>query len=131
LTASLWWLATWLFGHMETGGYSRTHVIPAPVSAVQRIESAVIVGLGSYLVWKFVIACLLVLHVLNTYIYFGKHPFWGYVSATARTLLAPLRKIPLRAGRADFAPVVGLAIAFLVAGQAEKWLGWLYERLAI
>jgi len=128
VTASLWWLATWLFASMETGGYSNTHVLPKPVSAAQRLEWSLIVGLGSYLVWKFVIAGLLILHLLNTYIYFGKHPFWSYVNATAHTLLVPLKKIPLRMGKVDFAPVAGLALTFFAAEQIQKGLVWLYGR---
>jgi uncharacterized protein YggT (Ycf19 family) len=130
VTGCLWWLATWLFASMETGGYSRTHVLPRPVSAWQRLESSAIVGAGSYLAWKFVIAGLLVLHFLNTYVYFGKHPFWAYVNATARKLLAPLGKIPLRVGKVDFAPVAGIALTFLAAKLLQEALVWLYARLA-
>jgi uncharacterized protein YggT (Ycf19 family) len=120
-TALLWWLASWLFARLE--------IIPKPVSAMHRIEESLVVGLGSYLVWKFAAAALLGLHLLNTYIYFGKHPFWNYVNATAQTLLAPLGKIPLRAGRVDFAPVAGIAIIFLAAELAERGLVLLYARL--
>ena len=80
------------------------------------LKQSLVIGLGSYLVWKFPVGALLVLHLLNSYIYFGKHPFWNYVNATAQTLLAPLRKIPLRAGKVDFAPVVGIAMVFFVGG---------------
>jgi len=129
LGATCWWLATWLFAGLEVGNGSHTHYMPRPISATQRLESALIIGVGSYLVWKFVIGILLTLYLLNTYIYFGKHPFWDYVNATARTLLLPLRQIPLRFGTVDFAPVAALAITFLVAEQAQKWLGWLYGHL--
>ena len=121
ITALVWWLASWLFAWLE--------IIPPPVSAAHRIEESVVIGLGSYLAWKFIAAALLVLHLLNTYIYFGRHPFWNYVNATAQTLLSPLRKIPLRAGKVDFAPVVGIAIVFLAAEFAERGLVWLYTRL--
>lgn len=120
-TALFWWLASWLFARLE--------IIPQPVSTMHRIEESLVIGLGSYLAWKFVAAALLVLHLLNTYVYFGKHPVWNYVNATAQTLLAPLQKIPLRAGRVDFAPVVGIAILFFVAELAEHGLVWLYTRL--
>jgi uncharacterized protein YggT (Ycf19 family) len=118
-----WWLASWLF--------ARLAIIPGPVSIVHRIEESVVIGLGSYLVWKFFAAALLALQLLNTYVYFGKHPFWNYVNATAQTLTAPLRKIPLRAGRVDFAPVVGMVIIFFAAELAERVLIWLYERLPL
>ncbi len=104
---------------------------PEPVSVAHRLEESLVIGLGSYLAWKFLAAALLVLHLLNTYIYFGKHPFWNYVNATAQTLAGPLRKIPLRVGRVDFAPVVGIALVFLAAELAERGLGWLYARLPL
>jgi uncharacterized protein YggT (Ycf19 family) len=85
--------------------------------------------LGSYLCWKYVIGALLVLHLLNSYIYFGKHPLWPYVNAGARTLLSPLRAMPLRAGKVDFAPVVGIALVFLVAELAGRGLVLLYGKL--
>jgi uncharacterized protein YggT (Ycf19 family) len=109
--ALAWWLASWLLARQE--------IIPPPLSAAHRIEESVVIGLGSYFTWKFLAAGLLVLHLLNTYIYFGKHPFWNYVNSSAQTLLAPLKKIPLRAGRVDFAPLVGLVLNFLIAHCAE------------
>jgi uncharacterized protein YggT (Ycf19 family) len=123
ISAFGWWLASWLLAGLA--------IIPGPVSAGHRLEESVVIGLGSYLVWKFVAAALLALHLLNTYVYFGKHPFWNYVNATAQNLTAPLRKIPLRAGRVDFAPVVGIAIIFLAAELTERALVWLYARLPL
>ena len=70
-----------------------------PVSAAHRLEQSLVIGLGSYLALEISAGALLVLHLLNTYIYFGKHPFWKYVNATAQTLLPPLEKIPLRPAR--------------------------------
>ncbi|MDD5141150.1 MAG: YggT family protein [Verrucomicrobiales bacterium] len=120
-TALLWWLASWLLVRLE--------IVPRPVSAAHRIEESLVIGLGSYLAWKFLAAALLVLRLLNTYIYFGKHPFWNYVNATAQVLLAPLQKIPLRAGRADFAPVVGIVLVFFAGELLERSLVYLYARL--
>ncbi|HEY1489654.1 MAG TPA: hypothetical protein VGF90_01330 [Verrucomicrobiae bacterium] len=121
--APVWWLASWLLAWRE--------IIPKPLSAAHRLEESVVIGLGSYLAWKWVAVTLLVLHLLNTYIYFGIHPLWNYVNVTAQTLLSPLRKIPLRTGRVDFAPAVGIAIVFLAGGLVERGLGWLYTRLPL
>ncbi|MFZ1072327.1 MAG: hypothetical protein WAO21_02720 [Verrucomicrobiia bacterium] len=121
-TALLWWLASWL---LEWCG-----IIPGPISMAHRIGQSLLIGMGSYLAWKYVVSGLLVLHLLNSYIYFGKHPFWNYVNATARTLLQPLERVPLRAGRVDFAPVVGIALVFLLAGLAERGLIFIYGRLS-
>ncbi len=122
VTALFWGLASRPFGWL--------HPLPE-MSAEHRTEEALVIGLGSYLVWKFPIAALLVLHLLGSYIYFGGHPFWKYVDATAETLLKPLGKIPLRAGKADFAPVVGIALVFLCAELAGRGLTSLYSHLPL
>jgi len=119
--AAGWWLASWPLTWLA--------IIPRPVSARHRLEESVVIGLAGYLVWKFIAAALLALHLVNTYVYFGKHPFWNYVNATAQKLTAPLRKIPLRTGRVDFAPLVEIAAIFLAAELAERLLVWLYARL--
>jgi uncharacterized protein YggT (Ycf19 family) len=121
-TAWLWWLVSWW---LEWCG-----IIPKPISTAHRIEQSLLIGLGSYLVWKYVIGVLLALHLLNSYVYFGRHPFWNYVHATAQTLLQPLRRVPLRAGKVDFAPVLGIALVFLLAGLAERGLFFIYGRLS-
>ena len=121
VTATLWWLASWLLVWLQ--------VIPPFVSPAHRIEESLVIGLGSYLTWKYLIGALLVLHLLNSYIYFGKHPFWAYVNAEAQTLLSPLRAVPLRAGKVDFAPVVGIVLVFLAAELAGRGLVSLYGRL--
>jgi uncharacterized protein YggT (Ycf19 family) len=123
VTATFWWLASWLLAWLQ--------VIPPLVSPVHRIEESLVIGLGSYLAWKYLIGVLLVLHLLNSYIYFGKHPFWAYVNAEAQTLLSPLRLVPLQAAKADFAPVVGIALVCLAAELAGRGLVLLYEKLPL
>lgn len=120
--AVAWGLASWPFAWLHPR---------SAMSAANRIEEALVIGLGSYLVWKYLIVALLTLHLLNSYIYFGKHPFWNYVDATAKQLLRPLKKIPLRAGRADFAPLVGIALVFLLAELAQHLLVLIYGRLPL
>ena len=120
-TAALWWAASWLLASLQ--------VIPEPVSPAHRIEEALVIALGSYLVWKYLMGALLALHLLNSYIYFGKHPFWAYVNAEAQTLLSPLRAFPLRVGRVDFAPIVVIALVFLAAELAGRGLAFLYGKL--
>jgi uncharacterized protein YggT (Ycf19 family) len=120
VTALVWGLASWPFAWL--------HARPA-MSPALRFEEAVVIGLGAYLPWKFIIGALLVLHLLNNYIYFGRHPFWNYVDTTAQTLLRPLKKIPLRAGKVDFAPIVCIALVFSLAELAAWLLALLYQWL--
>jgi len=119
--AVCWWLAGWLLVWLQ--------ILPPPVSVAQRLEQSLVVGLGSYLVWKFPAAAILALHLLNSYVYFGRNPFWKYINSTAQAFLAPLKKIPLRAGKVDFAPVAAIGLVFLAAEFAARVLDFLYARL--
>jgi uncharacterized protein YggT (Ycf19 family) len=119
----LWWLLSW---PLERWG-----IIPRPVSQAHRLEQAVLIGLGSYLAWQYLIAGLLALHLVNNYVYFGNHLFWNCVNGTARAILAPLRPVPLHVGRVDFAPVLGIALVFLFARLAGIGLTWLYPKLPL
>jgi uncharacterized protein YggT (Ycf19 family) len=118
-TAAGWWLTSWLFAWLQ--------IIPH-VSMAARFEQSVVMGLNSYLLWKFPAAALLALHLLGSYIYFGRHPFWKYIAATAQKILQPLKSIPLRLGKVDFAPVLGVVIIFLFAEGAGRGLAWLYTK---
>lgn len=120
-TALCWWLASWVFGWLQ--------LMPKVISPAERFEQSLIIGAGSYLLWKFPLGAILLLHLLNSYVYFGKHPFWKYVNATAQKLLSPLEKIPLGIGKVDFAPLLGLVVLFLAAEGIAYQLGRLYTKL--
>lgn len=122
VAAVSWWLLSWALAWLR--------VVPRPVSEAVRIGESVILGAQCYLVWTFPVAALLFLYLLNNYIYFGAQPIWKYVDVVGQKLLRPLKGVPLRVGKADFAPVVGIALVFLVATFAGRGLGFLYARLA-
>ncbi len=121
--AICWWLASWVFGALE--------ILPKSVSGAERFEQSLVMGLQTYLFWKYPLVTLLLLHLLSSYIYFGKHPFWKYVAATSQTLLHPLRKVPLHIGKVDFAPVLAVAIVFGLAEGIGRLLYALYARLPL
>jgi hypothetical protein len=122
ITALCWWFISWLLAWLQ--------IIPQP-SPVHGIETSMIIAMQSYLLWQFPIAAILVLYLLNSYIYFGRHPIWNYVDKTAQTLLRPLKGIPfLRIGKVDFTPVVGIALVFLIAQFGGWGVGVLYKRLS-
>lgn len=122
VTAVCWWLASWLLAWLQ--------IIPQP-SPARRIEEALIIATQSYVLWQFPIAAILVLYLLNSYIYFGRHPIWNYVDGTAQTLLRPLKGIPfLRIGKVDFTPVAGIALVFLIAQLTEWGVVVLYKQLS-
>jgi uncharacterized protein YggT (Ycf19 family) len=119
-TAMLWWLASWLLIRLQ---------ILTPMPTAGRFQQSLVLGLRAYPLWQYPLEVILLLHLLNSYIYFGKHPLWKYVSVTAQTILRPLGKIPLRVSKVDFAPLIGLGLIFLAAHFAERGLNQLYNRL--
>jgi hypothetical protein len=126
VTAVGWWATTWALAGLR--------IIPEPVSPAARIEEALMIAVQSYLIWEFPIAALLTLHLLNNYIYFGRHPVWTYADATANSLLRPLRSLkwlPLRIGKVDLTPVVGIAAVFFAAEFTARLLRhlWIVETL--
>ncbi len=100
-------------------------------SFYQLCLQASIIGLHGWMVWPCVIAALLGLHLVSSYVYFGRAPFWNFVNAIARQLLRPGAVLPLRLGKFDLVPLIGIVLMVLVALQAPQGLAWLYQRLAL
>lgn len=88
-------------------------VLPPARSVALLLMQAGVLGAGSYLAWKYAVLIVLLLHLLHSYVHLGGHPLWEFVDVSARNLLRPLGRLPLRAGRIDFAPVLGLALVVL------------------
>jgi uncharacterized protein YggT (Ycf19 family) len=110
---------------------ARLNIILPASSRTHRLEQALVVGLGSYLSWKYLIGGLLALHLVGSYVYLGGQPLWSFVALTGRNLLAPLRWVPLRIGKVDFAPLIAIALVFFAAELARRGLTALYERLPL
>ena len=92
-------------------------IVPPTRDSTQLFEQAAMIGAMSYLAWKYLLIGILVLHLVNSYVYFGNHPFWNFVNASARRLLFPLSWLPLRLGKVDFSPVVAVALVFFLSYQ--------------
>jgi len=123
LVGSLWWVASPSL--VDQG------MTAAPSSAAHLAQQSVLVGLGTLLAWKYLVTGVLFLGVLNTYLYLGTWSVWAYVQTTSRNLLRPLQLLPLRIGRIDFIPVLGLALAWLLFTYAEIGLNRLFGRLPL
>jgi len=105
--ALAWWALSWLL--------ARRGIVPPALSGAHRVAQAALVGLDSYLVWKYLIGGVLLLHLLDSYIYFGRHPFWTSLHALAKKMVRPLEILPMRVSKVDFAPLVGILLVFLFA----------------
>ncbi|HOC00353.1 MAG TPA: hypothetical protein PKM43_16610 [Verrucomicrobiota bacterium] len=123
LVGALWW-----FAHAEL---VRQGMTAAPGSAAHLAQQSILVGLGTILAWKYLVIGLLFLGLLNTYLYLGSWSVWAFVQTTSRNLLRPLHLIPLRLGRIDLLPAVGLGLAWLAFAYAEAGISHLFGRLPL
>jgi uncharacterized protein YggT (Ycf19 family) len=93
-------------------------IVPAARSQTMLAGQGAIIGCMSYLGWKYLIVGLLLVHLVNSYVYLGNQPFLGFINGTSRNLLTPVRWLPLRIGKVDFSPLVGIALVFLLSEAA-------------
>lgn len=95
----------------------KLEVSPAS-SSLHLLGQGLLIGSPLFLSLKYLLPPFLLLYTISSYVYLGASPFWDFVASTARTMLAPLRALPLRLGRLDFAPLVGIALVLLLL----EWL---------
>lgn len=97
-------------------------IAPQATRNAQVFQQALLVELRECLELRYLIAALLLGYLLNSYVYLGNHALWPFVQATGQNLLRPLRRLPLRIGRVDFAPVLAVGLVFLFAELALRYL---------
>lgn len=107
----------------------KLNLIPPPKSWAHLFEQALLIGASSLLIWKYFIATVLLLHLVNSYVYLGSGSLLLFVNTAGQRLLRPFRWIPLRIGPVDFTPLALVAALFLGAQFAARGLLWLYLRL--
>ena len=76
------------------------------------VEQGLLIGTALYFSLQYVLPVFLFLHLIASYVYLGSSPMWDFIGATARNLLAPLRRLPLRIAKFDFTPVAGVILIF-------------------
>jgi uncharacterized protein YggT (Ycf19 family) len=63
---------------------------------------------------KYLLVALLAVHLIINYVYLGANPVWEFINTTSKNLLSPLRNLPLRFGRVDLAPILGIILVVLL-----------------
>ena len=81
--------------------------------------------------WSHLLAGILLLHLINSYVHLGEHPVWAFIHSLARTFLSPFRRLPLQVGKVDLTPVIALAAVYLLARGGEHLLVLLNRRLPL
>lgn len=93
---------------------ARIDVVRPPQSVALLVEQGLLLGVGVYCTLKLLIPVLLFAYVISSYVYLGASPVWELVGVTSRNVLRPLRRLPLRWGRIDFAPLAGIILVLLL-----------------
>jgi uncharacterized protein YggT (Ycf19 family) len=110
---------------------TRLGICPVPISNPHRWQQALVLGAGSLLVWQFLLLGILLLHLLNSYVYLGYPTFFHFVNTTARNLLRPIGWLPLRISKLDFSPILGIALILVANELGCFWLPRLFQRLPL
>jgi uncharacterized protein YggT (Ycf19 family) len=74
------------------------------------VEQGLLIGTALCFSLQYLLPVFLLLHLIASYVYLGANPLWDFIGNTARNLLAPLRRLPLRIARFDFAPLAGVIL---------------------
>ncbi len=108
--------------------FGGTIYLPEAADAGQFWWLTLAVGACSYLWWLPLLVGLLVLYVVESYVYLGQSVFWEFISATGRRLLQPFRRLPLRVGPVDFTPALLLVLLLTAGIYGVPWLAaWLRQ----
>jgi len=122
LVAALLWL-------LVAPVFSRLNLVPPASTVGVTFQKGLIIGAAAFRSWEFLIVGLLLLHLLISYVYLGNSKVWTFVEGTARNLLTPLRWLPLRVGKADFAPIMGITLVLIAAELGSRLLTSMYQKL--
>ena len=76
-----------------------------------------------------VMAVVLALHLISSYVYFGDHAVWPFIDRTAKVYLSPLRRFPLMFGHFDFAPILGILVFWFLNWIGNRGIRWVWEQL--
>lgn len=106
LVAALWIALHPLLVQLGIDNRVRTHG--------RLVGQGLFVGAALYLSLQYLLPGFLFAHLIASYVYLGASPSWDFVGSTARNLLLPLRRLPLRVARVDFAPVAGAMLILVL-----------------
>ena len=94
---------------------------PVRSKAVLLAQGAVL-SIFAWLSLKYLFLVFLAAHLIITYVYLGANPVWDFINTTSKNLLAPLKPLPLRFGRIDFTPVLGIILVVMLLFVLPDWI---------
>lgn len=104
-------------------------ILPSLHSWQHLAFQAALIGAGVWASAGWMLCGLLLLRLINTYVYLGTHPFWDFVHQVGGVLVHPLEWLPARIGKLDLTALVGATLVGLATWGAELGLTELHLRL--
>ncbi len=111
----LWLIFSKYFGYLR--------ILPDARNASVWLTQGLVVSLSVYLLAKSLVVSVLVLYLVNSFVYLGNHAFLAYVNTTAQRMLKLVQWLPTRAGKFDFAPFVLLGLVVLIDYFLQRGFG--------
>lgn len=104
-------------------------ILPRVPAGPELAAQAVVVGASIWLSLKWLLSGVLLLRLINTYIYLGNAPFWDFIHRVGGTLIRPLGWLPVRFGKLDFTPLIAAAVVWAVWWGLEIGLARAFSSL--
>jgi hypothetical protein len=104
-------------------------ILPRVPPGPELLAQSAVIGASVWLSLKWLLTGILLLRLINTYIYFGSHPLWDFIHRIGGLLIRPLVWLPVRFGKLDFTPLVAAALVWVVWWGFELGLARLFARL--
>ena len=116
LSAGLHLLESEWMNQVDVRSETATFAQHLPAMVALDLRAAVYLAMG-----------VLILYLLNSFVYFGEQNFWKNIDASGKRLLAPLSRLPLVVGKVDLAPFLALGLMYglsfaLRHTQLAAWL---------
>ena len=132
VTAFLFWLVLSYY-------FTYLRILPEPRSWQHWVGQGAVMAMAVHHLCTPLILAVMLLHVVNSYVYLGNYAFLAYINSAAQTLLKLIRWLPLRLGKIDFAPLVFCAIVLGIDIALRRGLGeehrysllWCFQQLTI
>lgn len=109
--------------------FSMLGLAPDPVSYGHLAQQAVVVGISAFLVLKYLLLFILLLNVVNAYVFLGDLALWHFVNTSAKNMLRPIAW--MRLGWIDLGPFIGIVLLLLASYFGPACLAGLYQQLPL
>lgn len=128
------WMAPFWMGGIAwlvlSPGLVYLELLPEQESVLHWFQQALVLGLASFLAWKWLLISIALLYWLEQHVYLGKQPFWKLVRESGGKTLKPMKGV-LSWNRFDLTPALFTVLIFFLAKAVESGLVRLFNTLPL